>query len=218
MPTRGLNTRVLAIACATAFVVLAVLVASGALDALDVHLRDVFRPHDHWTRVQTAGDHVIEDLRPPVAATVLALVAVGASVMRRSWRPAAYALVVGAVSMGLTVGTKVLLGRPGPRGAATTHGGSFPSGHTVSIVVCLGTALLILWPESTRLWQWAIVGLLGCVMGVSLLLVAAHWVTDVVGAGLLSVAILATASRWAICTVPDRDAQGVLRDSEPARR
>jgi undecaprenyl-diphosphatase len=218
MAGRRVDARSLAITCAVAFVVLTVLVALGALDSLDVHLRNAFRPHDRWGHLQTRADHVIDDLRPTVMAGLLAIVAVVVSVVRRSWRPAAYALVVGGTSFVLTVATKALLGRPGPRGPATTHGGSFPSGHTSSVIVCLGVAILLLSPGATRLWQWLIVAALGTVMGLSLILVAAHWVSDVVGAALLSTAILAFASPWAPKTSSDTAKAAEFSGQEPVSR
>ena len=60
-------------------------------------------------------------------------------------------------------------------------GGSFPSGHMVSVLVCLGGALLVV-QQRPRWWEWVLVGLVDLAMGLSLLLQAAHWLTDVVGA------------------------------------
>lgn len=194
-PTRPDQSRGLfavAAVAAAVFVLLAVLVATHATQDLDVAARNHFRPHDVWGTTQMRVDVIVEGLKPSKMLPLLALVAVVACVRSRSWRPAAYAALLVGVTGALTMVTKVIVGRPDPHQDMTAVGGSFPSGHTVTVLVCLGGAILLL-QELPRWWEWAVVGLVGVAMGLSLLLQAAHWLTDVVGGLLLGLAVLAAA-------------------------
>lgn len=191
-PDRSRGLFVLAAVAAAAFVVLTLLVAADATRHLDVAARDHFRPHDVWGTTQMRVDVVVEGLKPSKMVPLLALVAVVACVRQRSWRPAAYAGLLAGVTGALTMVTKVIVERPDPHQDMTALGGSFPSGHTVTVLICLGGAILLL-QERPRWWEWAAVGLVGVAMGVSLLLQAAHWFTDVVGGLLLGLAVLAAA-------------------------
>jgi undecaprenyl-diphosphatase len=189
-PARG--PLVLAVLAATAFVLLTVLVASGATRALDVAARDLFRPHDVWGAVQIRADVVVEGLRPRNTALVLMVVTLVACAHRRSWRPAAFSALVAGVAAALALATKVVVGRSDPHLDMSTAGGSFPSGHTLGVLVCLGTSLLLL-SRRPRWWAWAVVGIVTAAMGLALLLEAAHWLTDVLGGVLLGIAVLAGA-------------------------
>jgi membrane-associated phospholipid phosphatase len=91
----------------------------------------------------------------------------------------------------LTLGTKFALARPDPHATPFGHGGSFPSGHTISVIVAFGLVVLLLRP-GTR-WGWILPAFVGCLMGWALVVVAMHWATDVVGGGLLAVAALGSA-------------------------
>ena len=65
-------------------------------------------------------------------------------------------------------------------------------------MVGLGLAVLVARRTPGR-WVWLVAALAGGLMGVCLLLQAAHWLTDLVGGGLLASALVlsvATASRW----------------------
>jgi membrane-associated phospholipid phosphatase len=175
-----------------AFLVLAALVALHTTQALDDWVRDYFRPGDAWGPAQRRADRVVEGLRPMVVAPVLFLAAVASSIGRRSWRPAGFALLVGGSAVVVTEATKLLLGRPDPHHETLAHSGSFPSGHTVTVLVALGGALLLL--RATRWWQWLVVAALGGAMGLALLIEGAHWLTDVVGGVLVSTCVLVLAS------------------------
>jgi undecaprenyl-diphosphatase len=75
--------------------------------------------------------------------------------------------------------------------------GSFPSGHVVSVLVCLGGALIVLEPHSRwRHWAWALVLAAGAGMAHGMLIQSAHWLTDVAGGALLGISVLAAASAW----------------------
>ncbi len=182
----------LAAASAVAFLVLTVLVATHATQHLDVAARDRFRPDDVWGTTQMRVDLIVEGLKPRNLLPVFALVVAVCCLRRRSWRPAVHAAVLACVAGALTMLTKVLLERPDPHHEMSAVGGSFPSGHMVSVLIFLGGALLVL-QRRPPWWEWLLVGLVDLAMGLSLLLQAAHWLTDVVGGALLGVAVLATA-------------------------
>ena len=101
------------------------------------------------------------------------------------------AIVGGPVTI-VTLGTKFAMARPDPHATAFGHGGSYPSGHTVSVIAAFGLVVLLLRP-GTR-WGWILPAFMGCLMGGALVVVAMHWATDVVGGGMLAVAALSSAS------------------------
>lgn len=101
--------------------------------------------------------------------------------------------VVGATTVALTLLSKLVVSRPDPHGVAGDHGGAFPSGHTVSVMVCLGLAVILFRPEGGRA-AWALPGGIGVLMAGSLVVQGAHWATDVLGGALLAVTVLAAAS------------------------
>lgn len=172
------------------FVVLAVLVAIGATSQLDVAARELFRPEDRWGATQMRVNVVIEGLKPVFVAPALAVFGVVAALLRSSWRPAVLVAATGAVTVLLTLSAKFAVQRPDPHDEMTALGGSFPSGHTVMLMVALGAVLLVL-RGSIGWWGWGLVAAAGLAMGLSLLLQAAHWLTDVIGGGVLAVTVLA---------------------------
>ncbi len=187
----------LAIGSAGAFITTAVIVHLGLLDSVDSIIREWARPDDVWGTAQLRADYVVEGLRPPVLAILLAAFTVALCVVRRSLRPAIFVGGVWLVAAALTVAAKITVGRPDTHGVVERFGGSFPSGHTISIMVCLGLAVLVAQPRVRR-WVWLIPALGGCLMGVCLVVQAAHWSTDVVGGALLATCVLiaASASGW----------------------
>jgi membrane-associated phospholipid phosphatase len=184
---------VLAAASILALVVLGVLVTTQVTQDLDVAVRDALRPGDEWGTTQVRVDVLVEGLQPRIVAALLALFGIAVAMWRRSWRPAVYVASV-AVAMGaLALGVKFLLQRTDPHHEMTALGGSFPSGHTASVVVGLGLTVLVLRGRS-RWWDWLAVAAVGAAMAFSLVVQAAHWFTDVVGGALLATAVLAAAS------------------------
>jgi hypothetical protein len=144
------------------------------------------------------ADYVVEGLRPAMIASLLAAFTVALCLIRRSLRPLLFVGVVGLTTVVLTVTAKMAVGRPDTHGTtADSHGGSFPSGHIIAVVVCLGLVLLMTQPRAGR-WVWLFPALVGGLMGVCILVQAAHWSTDVVGGGLLAVGVLTAvpASGW----------------------
>jgi membrane-associated phospholipid phosphatase len=183
-----------------AFTALAFAVHFGVLDNFDKIIREFARPDDVWGTGQLWADLVIEGLRPAVLAALLSLLTLGYAVKRRSLRPVAFIGVAGLATVAVTAATKIAVGRLNPHGDVGNDGGSFPSGHTVAVVVCVGLGLLMMRPRVGRL-VWLIPAFGGVLMGASLLLQAAHWSTDITGGGLLATGVLAIviasgASRW----------------------
>ena len=190
--------RSIALGSAAAFAVLATSVRLGLLDTFDSIVREWARPHDAWGPAQVHANLVVDGLQPAILALLLAAVTAASCVRRRSLRPATFVGGVSLVTVALTVASQTAVSRPDPHGSLpNSYGGSFPSGHTVAAVVCLGLAVLVALPRAGG-WIWLIPALGGSLMGASLLLQAAHWSTDVVGGGLLATGVLAvaTASGW----------------------
>jgi membrane-associated phospholipid phosphatase len=150
------------------------------------------------------ADFVVEGLRPIMVAGLLVAFTGACCVKRRSLRPAAFVGGVCLVTVALTVAVKIIMGRPDTHGLVGATGGSFPSGHVIALTVGVGLAVLLARPRTGR-WVLIIAATAGALMGGCLLLQAAHWLTDLVGGGLLAVVVLyvATAPRW-IRWLPDR--------------
>lgn len=179
-----------AFAGAVAFVVLGVLVATGATRSLDVAAREAFRPDGVWGDTQLRADVVVEGMRPVVVLAVLVAAGAAMSLVRMSPRPLGFALALGLVAGVPALAVKRALARTDPYGNLSSIG-SFPSGHVMFVTVCLGGLLLMVRPR-TVWWQWAGVASGAALMAVCMLLQAAHWLTDVVGGFLLGVIALAT--------------------------
>jgi len=178
--------------CSAGFVALAACVALGLSDALDRAVLAFARPHDAWGPGQVRWGGVVDALRPPVVATALAALAVTVCLVRRPVRPALVAAAAGTAAAAATLLVKLALARPDPHVTGTGHGGSFPSGHTVGVVVCVGLAVQLIRPGARG---WARVAALaaGTVMGVGLVVIGAHWATDVLGGLLLGLAAVCAA-------------------------
>jgi membrane-associated phospholipid phosphatase len=163
---------------------------------LDDAARELFRPDDRWGELQIRVDYVVEGLKPPVTLALLLVAGLAISAARRSRRGGL--LVVGLV-VGTVIVTRVLqalVGRADTHGEVADLGGSFPSGHTVALMVCVG-GLFIASTGRLRPSACAWCAVAAAAMGLSLLVQAAHWLTDVVGGILLGVVILSVASALA---------------------
>jgi membrane-associated phospholipid phosphatase len=107
---------------------------------------------------------------------------------------AASTMIAGAV---LDVGLKTLVDRTRPHlpnPFAHAPGASFPSGHAMTSALGCGIIILILLPLLNPVGKaiaWTVGGLVVFAVGYSRVALGVHWVTDVVGAWLLAVALLA---------------------------
>jgi undecaprenyl-diphosphatase len=173
-----------------AFVLLTGCVALGVTDRLDLRVFAWARPHDEWAIGQVRWAPVVHALRPPVMAAAVAAVAVAVCLVRRTVRPVLVPAAAAATAALVTLLVKVALARPDPHDTGTGHGGSFPSGHTVSVV--LGVALLVhLLAPRARHVLWLGAAAAGLFMGTGLVVIGAHWVSDVVGGLFLGFTVLA---------------------------
>lgn len=206
---------VVAVCAAVAFVALGVLVAAHVTQPLDAAARTLFRPHGEWGAAQVRADVVVEGAKPRNILLLLPVVGVCASIWRASWRPAAYAALIAVSLVAVTLLSKLVVHRADPHGAIAELGGSFPSGHVASVLVCVGGAVLVL-HERPQWWEWAVVGLAGAVMGLAVMVQAAHWFTDVLGGTLLAFVLLAVASMSSLRRSPGR-APVAYRGDAPAR-
>jgi membrane-associated phospholipid phosphatase len=183
----------LALGFATCFVVLAVLVKTGVAQPLDAQAIMLLRPGDAWGPTQVRWSPWMSRLQPDRMYLLLAVTALAASAWRRSPWPALFGAALALASVALTVLVKFALARPDPHGYVTGTGGSYPSGHMVAVLVCLAGCLLLLRPR-VRWWWWSPVAVAAALMTTALLVSAAHWPTDVLGAVFLSLALVSVGS------------------------
>jgi membrane-associated phospholipid phosphatase len=193
--------RLLAALATAAFVVLATVVWLGLLDAWDVAIRYAARPGEVWGPAQVNADYIVEGLRPSMLVPPVSMIAQMACWRRRSLRPALLTGAATLLTVTGTLGTKLLLARPDPGNTSSGHGGSFPSGHTVSLTVSAGLVILLISPRAPW-WAWILPAALGTAMASSMVLQGAHWASDVLGGLLLATALLAVlrsagAAEWA---------------------
>ena len=170
--------------------------------ALDVTRHGVFERHDRrvglWVVANTPD--TLERVANATtklggAWSLVALTALGAALLLRRGRRADAAFLVGGlafVSLS-TNGLKLAFGRPRPRIGDLTpisHTASFPSGHTSgSLVVFVLLAVLL----ATRHRRAVITGavVLAGLVGVTRVVVEAHWLTDVLAGYCLGALVVA---------------------------
>ncbi|WP_421733128.1 phosphatase PAP2 family protein [Cellulomonas sp.] len=149
-----------------------------------------------WTGVLAAITFVSGPTVLPILVAVACLV--WGLVRRQWWRPA---LLAGAMvaSTVISLSVKGLVGRERPPadtmfvpGAETTA--SFPSGHTIGTATFLLVAGYLVWsrhPTVPRLVVWGVVTVVGtALVALSRLYLGYHFLTDVVAAVALAVAVL----------------------------
>jgi membrane-associated phospholipid phosphatase len=176
------------------------LLALFAVISLSVELgwwRDVDHSVNDWAATQRGtfpwrASKVVFDLATPDIALLVTLVIAGVVASRRhTW----WIAVEAAIRIGVTVAAvlllKPLLAVPGPtRDPLGDHGGSFPSGHTTSAVVCV--ALLLGWigrPRSVT-GRALVAAAVAVVVGVSVIYVGFHYLSDVGGGVVLGLVIV----------------------------
>jgi hypothetical protein len=175
---------------AACYVLFTVAVHLRMLDSLDMAVRHASHNGEVWGPVQMRAARIVHWLQPTHVAAPLLVVVAGLSLLRRSLRPLAVAALVGALVIITTLGTKWVMAHTETDATPVAHG-SFPSGHTVSVIMAFGLLVLLLRPR-TR-WGWTLPALTGCLMGGAVVLAWVHPATDVIGALLLAVAALASA-------------------------
>ena len=193
--TRYWKTRTGTVVVLIGFVLLTLLVITGVTRDVDAAVRDLMRPQDKWGETQVAADVVVEGLRPEVLLAVLLVVGATASALRRSWQPMAFVVLLSAVAAVPALAVKMAVARSDPHYQMSSIG-SFPSGHTMFVVVVLG-GIVVVTLANPQWWVWLLVGAMTVVMGVALLLQAAHWAADVIGGALLGMAALGATRHYA---------------------
>lgn len=171
------------------FVTNTALMVTGVTHSLDARALHWLRPQDLWGPSQERWAPWMSRLRPQHMYIALAATSLLMAAWRRSLWPLWFGLTVAGASAGLTLLLKLLFRRPDPHDYLAVTGGSYPSGHMVAVLVCLGGCLLVAWPQ-VRWWWWAPVLVASALMSISLLVGAVHWPSDVVGGVLLALALL----------------------------
>jgi membrane-associated phospholipid phosphatase len=183
----------------------------GPVTTLDDHVRNVIQglaTSSGLSGLVPVG-HGFADLGdPPLCVPVLLAAVIIAVIVGRTWRP--LLVLLGAVLMLVLVAYfKIAVNRPGPGqySAGRTNRfnagpgnasygpglndagqgwGYFPSGHTADVMICVGTAAILLstWVLTSarqRAWaKWIVVTWVSLVMA-GLLWSNYHWLSDVVG-------------------------------------
>ena len=122
----------------------------------------------------------------PLRVLVMVVLAV-----RRRWLQLT-AFVLAVASSELLIGSlKELYGRPRPPGGLIGTGGmSFPSGHAIAGAVTAVGIVVVLVPPGSRRWKWELIAAaFAALMALSRTYLSAHWLSDVVGGGLLGVTL-----------------------------
>jgi undecaprenyl-diphosphatase len=191
VPTTRRAWPALAGACLALFVAVTALVAAGGpLPRLDVAVRDAVRAH-HEHLAARAADLLTQLLSPPVDAVVLAVGCLLLAWRLRSRLPLVAGAATGGTTAVVVVAVKAALDRRSPLDPG--QGGSYPSGHTATALVCLGTLALLVGHARPR-WRRPLVAATAAVtlvVAAALVYDSFHWLSDVVGSLALGVAVLA---------------------------
>jgi YegS/Rv2252/BmrU family lipid kinase len=186
--------------------VTAVLVVATIVWTLLVVGSDVVAPLDRWAlrsavdplsvvgQIATAFALVTEPVLVYLSLLVMALWAFR-NRMRHLAGALALMVVIGWGGGGLL---RLLIGRPRPAGAPhliSTFGYAYPSAHMTAVtvgVIAIGTVLVITRRRRVTQVQWSFLGLLILVaVGVDRWLLAAHYLSDLIGGALLGSAVAA---------------------------
>ncbi len=157
-----------------------------------------------WLHTRIQGEDGVIGLVEAVSFTgkpIFLLFAVGipgAWILYHGGKKLAIFLAVTCIGGGIVdTGVKVVVGRPRPKveePIVEAFGNSFPSGHSMSAVVCYGALLLVFLPLMTnRVRNLAIAAYVVLVLaiGFSRLMLGVHFISDVIGGYVLGIAWLA---------------------------
>jgi undecaprenyl-diphosphatase len=116
--------------------------------------------------------------------------------LRRERRLAVFLAAVCAGGALINIAVKAAVGRPRPdldEPVATALGKSFPSGHSMSSLICFGALLVVFLPFVPRAWRQATVAVtavLVLAIGFSRMVLGVHFLSDVLGGFVLGTAWL----------------------------
>jgi membrane-associated phospholipid phosphatase len=188
----GRRTIWLVVVLAAAFAGWTVAVVSKATSSLDEWVVKFFRPEGQWGELQMGVGRVVDGLRPVVVAALVFVLAGIVAIRQRSWAPiTCTAITLGSGALA-ALAAKVALARADTSGDIGGIGGSYPSGHVVAMLLAGGCAVFM-WLRARSWLSWTLVAVVAGIMSWALLVQAAHWFTDVVGAVLLALVVLALA-------------------------
>ena len=186
-------------------------------------LETAIRVRTPWLDTLAAG---IAYLFGPIGMPCMAVAAILVLALhRRSRTPLILIAGAGVGSLLMTIAGKDIIGRSRPPLSEAVppfeYSPSFPSGHTLNATVIAGVVGYLLWLNrrtvAARVACVVVPVVIALVVGLSRVLLGAHWFTDVVAAWLLGAAWLAlvvTAHRLYL-TARER---GAPRDPQPLRR
>lgn len=212
--------------------VTSVLVAMTAVWTVLVVNTTVLAPLDHWAAREPVGP--LSGLGQIAAAfalitepllVYLSLLVMAFWAFRNRMRNLATALALMVViGWGGGALTRLLIGRPRPADALrliTTSGYAYPSGHLTGVtigVIAIGTVLVITRRPRVMQIQWAALGLVILVaVGVDRWLLAAHFLTDLIGGAFFGSAVAAVCLQIAgVSVLPQFVAQPAI--ARAARR
>jgi len=149
--------------------------------------------HPGWVHVLTA---VTNAGAPVVFRVLVGLLAVGLWI-RGARRLALWALATMAAGALLDTVLKSAVGRARPHlpnPVATAPGGSFPSGHALTATLGCGVIVLVVLPvlhTRGRIAAWTLGALVVGAVSYTRVALGVHWTTDVVGAWILGIGLLA---------------------------
>lgn len=176
--------RIAATALGVALLIVGLAVQLGWLDGLDRAVDGGLPPRHAlggYGGLQLLATGLTSVLNPRLLVPVT--LAVGVLLHRRGNPLALRSVLPPVLTMaGSVLVLKAALGRPGPPGSRPVDVlGWWPSGHTATAAVCLGVLAAV----SGRYWPRWVAGIVATAVAGSMLIIHAHWLSDLVGAGLL---------------------------------
>ena len=187
---------VLPLLALAAFLVLLGLVVGGwaPLDAFDAAISDAFRGYGEQRPNLVAVLRIVTDVAATVPFLIVGAVASVALLGRGERRFATCCATVTVLVPVLWGLMHWLVHHPRPvRGFVVVHSNGFPSGHTSNATAAALVAVLLLWPRLARTGRVVTVSLAAAFaifIGVTRLVLLAHWPADVLGGWLLALVVV----------------------------
>ena len=175
----------------------------GSVTRLDAHASE--EAHERMSSESVGWAERLADLASTQTALIVTIVGAAILLLTRHWRGALALGLAYGVTQGIVQLVKEIVARPRPEANAAlegAHGFSFPSAHSATSVAVYATIALILVRASRRGYNRVAVaslaGALVSAVGLSRVLLGAHYPTDVL-AGWAFGALLASLC-WLVAT------------------